>query len=259
MSVRLALAQTAAELDGPAWRLTHLRGLAARAREGGADLLLLPELYACGYHIGSALRDRAEPADGPTFAAVQEIARATGIAIHYGYAEAAGGAIFNAAQCVGPDGARLVHQRKLAIPPGWERDWFTPGGGCALFSLGGMTFATLICYDIEFAETARNVAALGAQAILVPTALGAAWGWVARQMVPTRGFENGVYLAYANHSGTERGLDYLGQSFIGAPDGVELVRAGEGPELILADLDPERVAAAQARLPYLSERRDLRL
>lgn len=123
-----------------------------------------------------------------------------------------------------------------------------------MFRFRGLTFATLICYEIEFCETARHVAGQGAEVILVPTALGAQWGWVARQMVPTRAFENGVFLAYANHAGSEAGLDYLGESFIAAPDGEELARAGGAPGLIVADIARARVGAAQRRLPYLQDR-----
>ncbi|MEO0760555.1 MAG: nitrilase-related carbon-nitrogen hydrolase, partial [Pseudomonadota bacterium] len=68
-----------------------------------------------------------------------------------------------------------------------------------------------------------------------------------------RAFENGVFLAYANHAGTENGLHYLGESVIAAPDGEELVRASDAPGTIMADLTMHRVAAAQARLPYLKD------
>ena len=76
-------------------------------------------------------------------------------------------------------------------------------------------------------------------------------------MIPTRAYENGVFLAYANSAGTERGMDYLGQSVIAAPDGVELARAGPGPELLFSDLDRARVKAARDRLPYLADRQAL--
>lgn len=123
----------------------------------------------------------------------------------------------------------------------------------------GLRISTLICYDAEFPETARHVAAMGAQLILVPTALGAQWGWVGRTMTPARGYENGVFLAYANHAGQENGMAFLGESFISAPDGQELARAGAGPEILVAEIDPARGAAAQRRLPYPTDRLALRL
>ena len=90
----------------------------------------------------------------------------------------------------------------------------------------------------------------GADIILVPTTLGYKWGRVAHQMMPTRGFENGIFLAYANHAGMENGLSYLGASFIAAPDGALMARAGAAPDIIAALVEKSRVQAAQARLSY---------
>ena len=152
-----------------------------------------------------------------------------------------------------PNGMRLGGHRKLAIPPGFEADHFKRGEGCSLFIYKGLQIATLICYDAEFPETARHVASMGAELILVPTALGAQWDWVSKTMVPTRAYENGVFLAYANSAGTENGMGFLGQSFIAAPNGKELARAGASPELIYAELKREQVTKAQSRLPYLND------
>ncbi len=257
--LRLALAQAPSDLDGTAarldWLASELPDIAAR----GADLLLLPELFTCGYAIGAQIRARAEPRDGLTAQRLARLAEGFGIAIHAGYAENADGVIYNSALCIGPNGALIAHHRKLAIPPGFERDHFSAGAGCDLFTYRGFRIATLICYDAEFPETARHVAALGADLILVPTALGADWGWVAETMIPTRGFENGVFLAYANGAGLQNGMEFLGSSFIGAPDGEILARAGSAPEILFCDLDLDRVQAAQQRLSYVQDAKHLSL
>lgn len=251
---RLAVGQSPAELPTVGDRLDWLSDILPSVAEKGADLLVLPELFATGYHIGDQVAARAEPADGPIGQAISALAKSFGVAIHYGFPEADDARIYNSAQCFGPDGARLGGHRKLAIPPGFERGHFTPGQECRLFTYRDVRIATLICYDAEFPEIVRRAATLGAELVLVPTALGAQWGWVARCMIPTRAFENGVFLAYANSAGSENGLDFLGQSLIAAPDGQELARAGATAEILFGDLQMDRVAAARSRLPYLSER-----
>lgn len=251
---RLAVAQTPADLNTPAARLDWLRGILPGIAASGADLVLLPELFACGYNIGDAVQARAEAMDGPTANAIAKLAQMHRLAIHYGYSERAGDRLYSAALCLGPEGTVLGHHRKLIIPPGFERDHFSPGQGCNLFDYRGLRIATLICYDAEFPETVRHVAAIGANLVLVPTALGAEWGWVAHRMIPARAYENGIFVAYANSAGDENGLTYLGNSLIAAPDGTELARAGHQPEVVFADLDPARVTAAQTRLPYLQDR-----
>lgn len=254
--MRLAVLQAPAELDGVdarlGWLDVALQGL-------DADLALCPELFATGYNIGAEVLQRAEPAGGPVSQALRGLAQKHGLALHCSFAERDGEHIYNAAQCWGADGTRLLHQRKLAIPPGPEREYYTAGAGCAMFELCGIKVATLICYDIEFTEAARFVALQGAELCLVPTALSADWGWVARTMVPSRAYENGMFLAYANHAGADNGLSFLGESFIAAPEGHELARAGGAPETLIATLDKTRVSAARARLPYLREREDLPL
>ncbi|SIQ73511.1 Predicted amidohydrolase [Paracoccus thiocyanatus] len=251
---KLAVAQTPGDLATTRDRIEWLAMTLSQLQGRDVDLLLLPELYLTGYNIGADVVDRAEASDGPGAARIADLARRFGIAVHYGYAERADGVIYGAAQCFGPDGTCLGRHRKLILPPGFESEYFAPGEGCSLFSWRGLRIATLICYDAEFPETARHVAALGAQLILVPTALGAQWGWVGRTMIPTRGYENGVFLAYANHAGQENGMAFLGESFIAAPDGQELARAGVAPEVLIADIDPTRVTQAQKRLPYLKDR-----
>lgn len=49
-------------------------------------------------------------------------------------------------------------------------------------------------------------------------------------------------------------MKFLGQSFIATPDGKELARAKTEPAIIYGDLQLDRVAQAQARLPYLRDR-----
>ncbi len=257
LALTLAVAQSPAELDGPQARLDWLSdcldGLAGRH----VDLLVLPELFLTGYNIGDAVRDRGEPVDGPAFDAVSRLARQHGTAILYGFAELAEGRLFNAASCVGRDGQLLSTHRKLVLPPGFESDHFASGTSFTCFDVEGISVATLICYDAEFPEALRAVAVQGAELVLVPTALGAQWGVVAERMIPTRAFENGVYLCYANSAGQENGMAFFGGSCIVGPDGTDLARAGTKPEVLTARFDSRNVATAQARLPYLIDRKKL--
>ena len=93
--------------------------------------------------------------------------------------------------------------------------------------------------------------------VLVPTALSSQWGVVAHKVIPTRAFENGVFVCYANQAGNEHGLEYLGASCIAGPDGTELQRAGSESEFLRATLKQTQVTAAQVKLPYLKDMRRL--
>jgi len=225
----------------------------ARAAANGVELLVCPELYMSGYNIGDALPECAEPGDGAFARAAAKLAKWHGVAVVYGFPERDSGVLYNAAICISGEGQTLAIHRKRVLPPGAEAKYFTTGTGDTLFELGGLKVALIICYEAEFPEAVRNVAQAGADLVVAPTALGAAWPHVAHKVIPTRAFENGIYLAYANHAGEEAGLNYLGASCIVGPDGHDLARAGAGEELIVATISREAVEAARERLPYLRD------
>jgi predicted amidohydrolase len=107
-----------------------------------------------------------------------------------------------------------------------------------IVELDGWRIGLLICYDIEFPENVRRLALADVDFVAVPTAVMQPYDFVATHMVPTRAFENVVFIAYANRCAVENGLEYVGLSCVAGPDGRDLARAGRGEELVFADLDP---------------------
>ena len=83
----LAVVQAPATLAGPAATLDWLEQQLDSHRQAGFDLLVLPELFACGYNIGDDVKLLAEPADGPIVRLISALARRFNLAIHYGFAE----------------------------------------------------------------------------------------------------------------------------------------------------------------------------
>ena len=215
------------------------------------DLVVCPELFLSGYAAPADIERYAQGRDGPLLQSVAALAKARSCAIVCGYPERDGGALYNAAAFFGADGTLVAHHRKLAFPSGFESDTFSPGNRVEVFAYGGIRFALLICCDSEIPETVRLARRKGADAVLVPTALTANWPGVAQKLIPTRAFENCLWVLYANHAGNEGGLTYLGQSCIVGPNGEDAARAGAGQALIAAEIDLASVARARSRLPYL--------
>jgi predicted amidohydrolase len=253
--LRVAIFQYQARDEQPSDRIARLSAELERPGIGALDLVLCPELFLSGYNVGSArVQACAEPADGPAARAIAELARRHRTAIAYGYPERAGAARYNAVQCIGADGTSLANHRKLQLPSDFERENFALGGRLTFFELAGWRAALLVCYDVEFPEAVRACALGGAELVIAPTALRSKWHFVARKMIPTRAFENGLFLLYANYAGSEGDWHYLGESCAIAPDGSEVARAGSGEELLRADLDFGLIAPARATLPYLTDR-----
>ncbi|MFL4902931.1 carbon-nitrogen hydrolase family protein [Streptomyces sp. MMS24-I2-30] len=254
--MRTALLQSSGRPGSVVENLKVLDEAAARAAAAGAGLLAAPELFLTGYAIGDAVGRLAEPADGAGAAAVAGIAARHGLAIAYGYPERAGGAVHNSAQLISADGTRLANYRKTHLFGSFEQAHFTPGDRPVVQAeLNGRTVGLLICYDVEFPESVRAHALAGTDLLVVPTALMHPYQFVAESLVPVRAFENQMYIAYVNRVGPEGEFEFAGLSTLAGPDGVARGRAGGTAELVLADADPDLLAASREANPYLRDRR----
>jgi predicted amidohydrolase len=258
--MKIAVYQGDGVMGEVAANLAVVERVTAEAAAGGAGLVVFPEMFLTGYNIGAAVRELAEPSDGPSLAALGEIAQKAGTAIVCGYPERAGDRLFNSAVFLDAEGETLANYRKSQLFGAFEMAYFTPGSQLVISEFGGIKVGFLICYDIEFPEPARRLAQAGVQLLLVPTALMAPGVPVARRVVPSRACENQIFVAYANRPGREGDLDYVGESCIVGPDGDDLARAVAGEALIMAEIDPAAITACRQDYDYLADlRSDLTL
>ncbi|WP_033292282.1 carbon-nitrogen hydrolase family protein [Amycolatopsis jejuensis] len=228
----------------------------ATAAEHGADLVVTAEMGTTGYNIGAAaVAERAQPADGPLAAELGVLTTKHGVALVYGYPERDGEAVYNSAQLLSAQGERLANYRKTHLFGDLDRGQFSPGDDPVVQAeLGGVRVGLLICYDVEFPETVRAHALAGTQVLLVPTALMRPYERIADLLIPVRAHESQLYVVYANRCDTEGELTYCGHSTIASPDEV-VAKAGDGSELVFADIDPALLARARAETTYLADRR----
>ncbi|MFI7299082.1 carbon-nitrogen hydrolase family protein [Streptomyces sp. NPDC050121] len=254
--MRTALLQSSGRPGSVVENLRVLDEAAGRAAAAGAGLLVAPELFLTGYAIGDDIARLAEPADGDSADAVAELAARHGLAIAYGYPERDGETVYNAAQLVSADGARLAGYRKTHLFGCFEHEHFTPGDRPVVQAeLNGLTVGIMICYDVEFPENVRAHALAGTDLLVVPTAQMHPFQFVAESMIPVRAFENQMYVAYVNRVGREGEFEFVGLSTLAGPDGVARARAGRGEELLFAEADPVALAASREANPYLKDRR----
>ena len=253
--MRLAVYQGPGVCGDTRANLAVIERVARDAAARGADLVVFPELFTTGYNLGPTLRELAEPIDGPTVRALRATAGAAKIAILCGWPEYDQGRIFNAAVLVGGDGTLVANHRKLHLFGAMEAAVFATGQDLTIAEVGGVRLGVLICYDVEFPESVRTLALRGAELVAVPTALMTPYSEVARLIVPARAAENQLFVAYANRTGREGDLTYLGLSCICDPDGNDLARAWEDEGLLVADLDHVAMAATRSAQSYLHDRR----
>ncbi|WAJ28066.1 nitrilase-related carbon-nitrogen hydrolase [Antarcticirhabdus aurantiaca] len=255
--MRLALFQLdASNAAGGEAGLGRIGALMRAAREAGAGLAHLPELALPGYGAGAeALRETAMRAP-EILARLEDLVAETGVALALGLPVLDGGAVLNAAILLRPNRERVLYAKRFLYGD-YERAAFSAGAAVSpVVEVAGFRVGLLVCFDVEFPETVRELALAGADLVLVPTALPESAGarFIARSLVPTRAFENSLFLSYADWCGADAAFRYQGLSAIVGPDGIPLAQAGEaGAEMLLADLDPAAFEAPRAANNYLGE------
>ena len=253
--MKIAIYQCEGKPACPEDNLKILRRSAQEAAGQGAQLLICSEMFLSGYNIGDTVFELAETADGSSMQKVAEIAREANIALLYGYPERFEEVVYNSALLLDHNGIPLANYRKTHLYGPEEHRLFQTGDYFVIADLEGLQVGILICYDLEFPEAVRALALAGAELIAVPTALMAPYCGVAQWVVPTRAYENQVFVAYANRCGHEADLHYCGLSCIVGPDGKDHARAGTAEGLLVAEINVAEMIASRRKNPYLSDLR----
>lgn len=225
-----------------------------KAAAEGADLIVLPEMFATGFSMNPAVT--AEAPDGPTPRFLQALARDLGRTVVGGYVrQAARDKGINTALAVGPDGRILAAYGKTHLISILGEDAaHEAGAGPVSFDVGPARCACFICYDLRFPELFRLVAD-DHHLVLVM----ASWP-DARQrhwdiLLQARAIENQLYVTGVNRVGRGGGLDFAGGSAIVDPLGRILAHGGDQAGLVIADVEPSLVAEVRRNLPFLQDRR----
>lgn len=257
--MRIASGQFSAGVDVSANLATVLE-LMARAAEGGAELLVLPEMSSYATSKPSTVMvSIAEPLDGPFVSTVAAEAARLQLPVVLGVIEArADGHPFNTLVAIDASGSVVGRYRKIHLYDAFgyaESDGISPGEFAEPFILeaGPLRIGAFTCYDLRFPESARRVIDAGATVLLLPAMWVAGPGkedaWTT--LVRARAIENTAYVVTANQTGPLA----TGQSIIVDPAGVVIAAAGEAPGVIFAELDADRLDAVRLRVPSLANRR----
>lgn len=142
--LKLAVIQSPSE-PGPA-HLDLLGELICDAARQGAQLVLLPELFAMPFHFDPAVWQWATPRGGESEGFLQSTARSAGIYLGGSYLEARGSDFFNTFALAGPAGD-IVGRVGKAHPCSFERCVFAPAPGPQVIACELGRVGVAICYD----------------------------------------------------------------------------------------------------------------
>jgi N-carbamoylputrescine amidase len=229
--------------NDPRESLKHATAMLEEAASKGVQVACLPELFLTHYFCQKEdpeIFNLAEAIPGPTTAALDALAKKTGMSIVGSLFERrASGVYHNTATIHDADGTMKGIYRKMHIPDDplyYEKYYFTPGDtGFKAFDTKFGRIGTLVCWDQWYPEGARLTAMQGAEVLFYPTAIGwhpaekAEWEhaqvdqWVTIQR--SHAIANRTYVASVNRIGhevpgrAERGLVSDANAACVAPSG----------------------------------------
>ncbi|HTY34657.1 carbon-nitrogen hydrolase family protein [Mycobacterium sp.] len=269
--MRIALAQILSGSD-PAANLQLVREYTRGAAGEGATLVIFPEATMCRF--GVPLAPVAEPVDGPWADGVRRIATESGITVIAGMFTPAGdGRVTNTLIVAGPGHPNRpdTHYDKIHLYDAFgftESRTVAPGHQPVVVDVDGVRVGLSVCYDIRFPALYTELARRGAQLIVVCASWGSGpgkleqWTLLAR----ARALDSMSYVAAVGQadpwdaltrSGSGSGAPTgVGGSLVASPLGEVVASAGDNPQLVVADIDVDRVAAARESIAVLRNRSD---
>jgi predicted amidohydrolase len=263
--MRIALVQQHATFDKAENVGRGVRALEVAAR-AGAQIVAFAELAFEPFYPQTpaepGARGHAEPVPGPMTDAFSAKARELGVVAVLNLFERDGDRMFDCSPVIDADGTligrtRMVHITDYACFH--EKGYYTPGDtGAPVYRTRAGNIGVAICYDRHYPEYMRALTLAGADLVVVPQA-GAAGEWpegLYEAEMRVAAFQNGYFVALCNRVGQEEKLTFAGESFVCAPDGTVIARAGQGTdEILYAELDFAQNAGSHARQLFLRDRR----
>ncbi|MEX2562352.1 MAG: nitrilase-related carbon-nitrogen hydrolase, partial [Nitriliruptoraceae bacterium] len=257
MPLEVAVIQHDIAWEDHATTLSRLSGMLDRAAASGAELAVLPEMFATGWSMQTERTAQRE--DGPIVSWMKERAAALDLVIAGSVATNVDGALpANRMLVVDADGVVERYDKihlvtVFAEHTVGESQRFGGGDMTVVTQIGGVRFGLTICYDLRFGDLFWDMAEHVDAYIVI-----ANWPAVRQHhwtnLLRTRAIENQAYVIAANRIGQGGGLDFAGDSCVIDPMG-EILANAEGIETtISAKVDEEIVAGIRSTFPFLADR-----
>lgn len=238
-----------------------------KAAAGKADIAILPEMFNCPYGSGRFREYAQKVSESTTLKEVSRKAAELGIYVFAGtIPEEEDGRVYNTCFIYGRDGELIGRHRKLHlydvdIEGGirfMESETLAPGREITLVETEFCRMGVGICYDIRFPELSRLMVLEGAEVLIFPGVFNSVTGaahW--ELLVRTRAVDNQTYVVgVAAARDNSSSWKAYGNSMAADPWGNVICRAGEGEEIIFADIDTTVISRVRRELPLLKHRRE---
>jgi predicted amidohydrolase len=267
MKTTFALAQINTKLGDVDANLEKHLALAKQAWQGGAELIVFPELSLTGYvlqDLASTVARRPSK-DDPVFRKLLNLSRDLDMVVGFVEEDARYRFYISSAYL---SGGKVVHVHRKVYPPTYgifdERRYFAAGDSFRAFDTHFGRCGILICEDFWHASSPYALWMDGADILIFTSAspgrgvteetLGSAQ-WVETVTKTYAGLFT-TFVVHANRVGFEDGLNFWGTSSAFDPDGKLIAQAQYDEEgLTFAEIDLAQLKRTRARLPLLRDER----
>ncbi len=231
MKFKIALAQIDPTLGNLSANVQKHIEFATRARDGGAELVVFPELSLTGYTVKDMNWELAVnlERDSSVFDPIREISKSISI-LAGGIEESSNFGIYNSAFFFEDGAVKSVHRK--TYPPTYgmfeEMRYFNSGQSVQAFDSKLGRLGVLICEDLWHVSLPYVLAQDGANLIIALVASPTRLGGNEKELQTARvNSENHkayarlltTYLAFCNRTGYEDGINFWGGSAVVGPDG----------------------------------------
>ena len=165
-TVRVGACQTPEIIGNPHSAVDIMLQFAKDAQTENVDILLFPECFLTGYILDKTyVINNSYDFESEQFSIILKQLEHVSSTLVFGANEKQSGKLFNSAVVVNKGELVGVYRKTNLLDP--NEMFFTPGRDYPIFEVNGLKYGINICYDAQFADSAKAVANKGAKLLLL--------------------------------------------------------------------------------------------
>ena len=251
--MKIALVQTNIIWNDPKANMDKCASLADEAIRHGAEVIIFPEMFPCGFSKPTGDLAHTSYEQGAHFLTNLSVTKEV-FAIGSLPEAVSPSEVYNTALVTKPDGSTERYRKVHLFSYGDEAREYSAGSQMLTTSLRGLRCSVFICYDLRFPLPFQQLAEKTDLFVVV-----ANWPSPRREhwltLLRARAIESQAYVVGVNRTGNDPELSYNGDSVLFGPDGTQLTELSPTEGVIIAEVDPVRVAEWRKTFPALRDRR----
>lgn len=227
--------------------------LVSAAAEGGAELIVFPEMTLTGFTMNVEYAGEKRLEGGETVEYFKELSLKYDIDIIFGMVYVFD-APYNLSVLIEKGQIRSYYKKLHPFSYGGEADYYGKGDNITKVSYKGEKLSMFVCYDLRFPEIFQYASKESKMITVIanwPAARKEQWDTLLR----ARAIENQAFIIGVNRKGKGGGQEYDSSSAVYSPYGGRITERTD-KELLYADIDISEADSYRKEFPVKKDRRE---